>query len=502
MVCRTCSKSTKAKSSRPASPAVVLDFNEVVAADIIWLDTVDATRHPALNIVDVASTYQVVLPLSNTTSEEVGRAMVEGWMSWAGAPKHLIVDLDSAFKDNFLQVMNERAVIVRCAAGQAHWQNGVAERHGGAWKEIWNKLAEDHTILSFEMPEAMAATSDAKNQLRNRSGFSPRQCVFGCNIRMPGDLFDGSEELAKMGRRNQIRMAAKAAFFQCQTKSAPERAMHHKTRVEEKPYEPGELVYAYREFKGKQRWLGPCSVIGREGQNYWLARGGRCLLCAPEHLWPAQHEEVSEGLRLKLAMRELKELMKNEVEWHAVGDGDPGGQHVEMEVEDAINPVEARARAIQSAARKAHVLDDVPVSIKRSRVHHLFMTGKAISVRGQEKQLENELPWNAIPFEERELYIAAEEKQWNEHVQFEAVRTLSVEESQKVIETVDPKRILNSRFLYKDKNHAKRKLDKQVPPKPKARLCVAGQWDPDLGHVEMSTDAPTVSRHAIILALQ
>ena len=101
------------------------------------------------------------------------------------------------------------------------------------------------------MPEAMAATSDAKNQLRNRSGFSPRQWVFGCNARMPGDLFDGNEELAsldsvtvdeKMGRRNQIRMAAKAAFFQCQTKSALERAMHHKTRVEEKPYDPGELV--------------------------------------------------------------------------------------------------------------------------------------------------------------------------------------------------------------------------------------------------------------------
>ena len=113
MVCRTCNKSAKAKSSRPASPAVVLDFNEVVAADIIWLDTMDSTRNPALNIVDVASTYQVVLPLSNTTSEEVGRAMVEGWMSWAGARKHLIVDLDSAFKDSFLQVMNERAVILQ-----------------------------------------------------------------------------------------------------------------------------------------------------------------------------------------------------------------------------------------------------------------------------------------------------------------------------------------------------------------------------------------------------
>lgn len=63
-----------------------------------------------------------------------------------------------------------------------------------------------------------------------------------------------------------------------------------------------------------------------------------------------------------------------------------------------------------------------------------------------------------------------------------------------------PDRILNSRFrfLYKDKNHAKRKLNKEVPLKARARLCVAGQHDPDLGRVEMATDAPT----SIILALQ
>lgn len=183
---------------------------------------------------------------------------------------------------------------------------------------------------------------------------------------------------------------------------------------------------------------------------------------------------------MKLAMKELKELMKHEdesvyeeLEWHEVDDGAPAGQHVEMEVEDVINPVEERARAIQSAARKAHVLDDVPVSIKKSWIHQPFMARKAISVRGQEKAFEKELPW----------------KQWNEHVHFEAVRALSIEGSQKVIETVDLKWILNSQFLYKDKNHAKRKLDKKVPPKPKARLCVAGQWDPDLGHVEVSTDA-------------
>ena len=493
MTCRTCEKSSKAKTSRPAQPAVVLDFNEVVAVDVIWLDTVESAGLPALNIVDVASTYQVVASLNNTTAEELGRALIEHWINWAGAPKHLLCDLDSAFKGHFLQLMNERSVIVRCAAGQAHWQNGIAERHGGAWKEVWNKLVEDNAVLDNEVVEAIAATSDAKNQLRNKSGYSPRQWVFGTNMRMAGDLFDRPEEMSaldhitadeKLGRRHQIKMAARAAFFQCQTKEALARAIAHKTRVEERSFNPGELVYAYREYMGKKRWLSPCSVIGREGHNYWLARGGRCLLCAPEHLRSAQHEEINEGLRLKMAMKELQKLM------------------------GPMDPVEQRARAIQAAARKAHVLDDVPISIKRSRVrqqsqvHQPFFMKRVLSAKAQEKQLDKELPWHAIPEEERQLYIDAEEKQWKEHVQYEAVQPLSLAESDEVRKTVKPERILNSRFLYRDKNRAKRRMDKKIGPKAKARLCVAGQYDPDLGRIDMSTDAPTVFRHSIILALQ
>ena len=67
---------------------------------------------------------------------------------------------------------------------------------------------------------------------------------------------------------------------------------------------------------------------------------------------------------------------------------------------------------------------------------------------------------------------------------------------------MDPSRILRSRFAYKDKNHAKRKKDPTLPCRPKARLCVAGQHDPDLGRQDMSVDAPTTGRHSILLALQ
>lgn len=241
MVCKTCEKSQRPQSSRVATPCVALDFNEAIAADVIWLDTMESRNCPALNIVDIASTYQVVVPVQSTKSKELARAMLDGWISWAGAPKHLLVDLDSGFRDQFLQLMDNRSIMVRCAAGQAHWQNGVCERHGSTWKSIWSKLVEELQVVDAELHEAIACTNDAKNQLRNKSGYSPRQWVFGTQMKMAGDLFDshlGPEEFSnitaneKMSRSHAIRLGARAAFFQCQTKEALQRAMHHRARVE------------------------------------------------------------------------------------------------------------------------------------------------------------------------------------------------------------------------------------------------------------------------------
>ena len=540
LVCRTCQRCSRAKSHKVSQPVMALDFNEAVAADVLWLDAADQANLPALNVVDLASTYQVVVPLNDTTSSEIARAFSVGWMQWAGTPKYVLTDLDSGFKDQFLELMDQRCVVVRCAAGQAHWQNGVAERHGATWKEIWGKLVEENLILKDELSEAVAAVSDAKNSLRNKSGFSPRQWVFGSNGRQVGDLFDGDHELpgiplespdAKFSRNQVIRLGARAAFFRCQTKQALQRAVNHQARVQPRALDIGDLAYIYREGKQARskkpaaRWVGPAVVIGKEGSNYWLARGGRCMLAAPEHLRVAHHEEVSELLRIKMAMKEVQDLMTSldgelheEVDDSLARDGQPVRQigAVEMEAEGSEGPnlpgmwaeAASREQQIRTATRRAGLLDDVPVSLKKPRTdegplpHMQFMVKRCISEKGREKQLEKELPWGMIPPDERPLYHDAEKKQWDEHVAFGAVRALTIEESDVVRQTVSPDRILTARFAYKDKNYSKRKCDPSVPAKPKARLCVGGHNDPDLGRMDMSVDAPTTSRHSILLAIQ
>eukprot|EP00435_Cladocopium_sp_Y103_P057058 s39_g19.t1 len=354
----------------------------------------------------------------------------------------------------------------------------------------------------------------------------------------PFDSHLGPEEFEnitadeKVSRAHAIRVGARAAFFSCQTKDALQRAAQHRARVERRDFAAGDLVYIHRELrqrKGKKSgstWLGPGTIIGKEGHNFWVARGGRCLLAAPEHLRPAHHEEISEMMRLKTSIAELKQVMDKadddlidqDYEEEDQGGETPPPEDMEWEQEPAvladrpdmeveepgsiIGRALRRERQLEAHARRRQALDDVPVTLKKPQAHQAMLTKHAISEKGKEKQLEKELPWQLIPPDEKELYREAELKQWNEHVQFEAVRALSPEESAEVLKRVKPDRILNSRFLYRDKNYAKRKTDPSVPAKPKARLCIAGQNDPDLGKIDMVTDAPTTSRHSIILALQ
>ncbi|CAE7767076.1 RE1 [Symbiodinium sp. CCMP2592] len=489
-----------------AGPAMI----QVVAVDVIWLEAADSEGAdiPALNMVDVASTYQVVYPMAGTKSEDAAQAFMQGWVQWAGAPRFVIADLDSAFKDQFLTRLDQLAVHIRCAAGQAHWQNSVAERQGESWKAIWKKHTEDNLILKDEAAEAIAAINSAKNGLRNRSGYSPRQWVFGANQRLPGDPFDAPDDLttadSKFARSQLIRLGARTAFCQVQASDTLRRAAAHRPRVEALPFEPGSLVYVFRNVrpgKGKKpapTWIGPATVLGREGSNYWTSRGGRCMLVAAEHLRAAEHEEVSEYMRLRLAM-ELAEFIKN---------AGPEDAHMDVEIEmeapaepdPRIEEVEQREEIIASAGRRRGILDDVPASLKRLKT--TYMAARRRSEKGKAKQLEKELPWHLIPDDEKPLYMEAEKTQWEEHIAFEAVRPLSLTESKHVMDHEDPARILNARFAYKDTRHAQRRLDPTLAPKPKARLCVSGQNDPDLGVADMSTDAPTANRHSVLMALQ
>ena len=135
-------------------------------------------------------------------------------------------------------------------------------------------------------------------------------------------------------------------------------------------------------------------------------------------------------------------------------------------------------------------------------VHEAYMVNKKCTERTRAKQDGKGIAWVRIADHEKPAYQAAEDKQWAARLQHDAVRVMGIEESMQLEDTIDPARILPSRFAYRDKNSGLRTAGSEfagLPLKAKARLCVGGHLDPDLPSRALRTDAPTVGRLALNL---
>ena len=531
--CSTCARMKGPKSARPAAEPKLLEFGDVVGVDMMYAYDVDGKKIKLFSMVDHASSYQVVVQVTRQTGSILEKTFLKNWVQVFGAPKVITLDLERGIQDAFGRLADWYHIELRTSAGQAHWQSGFTERHGKWWKEIFARVVQEQTVRGDETEEAIGATSTAKNNLRRRCGWAPCQIVFGKNPRDEADLQfeveEGGGQLLRTAddaqrRREAIRNAARIAFYQVRTEDKVRRGMSQKTRVKPRDLENGSMVLFWRKPANKKNglWKGPGTIIGRQEDNYWVSHGGRCYLCAPEHLRRALPEEVGGLFALRATKDDLLRLVENNYDDPEVfpGDGAPEEDQaylddiladlsmpensqdetgaVDMELDNGDLP-EQRT----SGMRRGAPGDDPPRAVRRrfstKRAEEAYMLKRASTRRGREKQLEKEIPWSLIPESKRQLFIDAEHKQWEEHLRLGALRPLSLKES---LDKKDCGRILSSRFAYRDKNLAKRRADATVEWKAKSRLVVSGHTDPDIASGALRTDSPTVSRTAVMCLLQ
>mmetsp|Transcript_55091 Transcript_55091/g.123685 ORF Transcript_55091/g.123685 Transcript_55091/m.123685 type:complete len:701 (+) Transcript_55091:3-2105(+) len=127
---------------------------------------------------------------------------------------------------------------------------------------------------------------------------------------------------------------------------------------------------------------------------------------------------------------------------------------------------------------------------------------KPLTKKMEKKMLDKEMIWEEIPECDRPLFTAAHNKEWSQWQETGCVRVLTMEESMQVRATVPRERILPSDMKYRDKNASFRTPQNQLPVRAKARLCVAGQHEPDARRGLSKTDAPTVQRASLMIFLQ
>ena len=168
-------------------------------------------------------------------------------------------------------------------------------------------------------------------------------------------------------------------------------------------------------------------------------------------------------------------------------------------------PVEIMLTVFQARTKREIHLDDVPFSVKRRKggeEDQRVMTvqhGATMGKNKLKKMMEKEIPYEKIPEKDRPLYVEAEEKEWSSWMQYESCEILSEEESARVLREC-PKRVLPSRYVYRNKNAGL--VDEQGQPLPvraKARLCLQGHLCPDSRSGQIQVDSPTVERVSTML---
>ena len=309
--CDFCTSRQAPTVANPGQTHRVLEFNQRVGLDVKYLPGWKPNQKiSALNIVDYASSYQLIIPFFETETASVLRKLyLDKWVNWAGPPKEVILD---PARTNLGKAMVEPAELegtqVLITAAGAHWQLGKTEVHGGWFARVLSKVLEQRNPDSKEDWLECVIHSHVKNQMIQNYGYTPSQFIFGKNPELPGDVLNEPANVVSctaslqdqvLARKYAIRSAARQAVLQLQDDQSLRRALAARPR-RDKPFVSGDIVAYWRDQKWSKgllsqggRWYGSGIVIGLVGRNVIVAHRNHILRCAPEQVRLATGEERS-----------------------------------------------------------------------------------------------------------------------------------------------------------------------------------------------------------------
>ena len=128
----------------------------------------------------------------------------------------------------------------------------------------------------------------ARKTLQMWNGLSSHQLIFGKNPSLPGIMTDrlpalkGSTSSETFAQHLNALHDARRAYIQTETDERIRRPLHGKVRAAEETYVNGDAVYYKRE--GKERWLGPATVVFQDGRVVFLRHGGILVRMSPNRL--------------------------------------------------------------------------------------------------------------------------------------------------------------------------------------------------------------------------
>ena len=560
--CPLCAQRQAPRALNPTTaPYRPNTFNSMIGCDVKAIYDADGTKFEALNIVDLATGFQILAVLDGPSSTECAEKLWLWWVLWAGPPKTIVCDLGTSFRTAFQMMVERYGASSRTAPIESPWQIGMVERHGGVIGEIIAMIVHSSNVVGKkEMILTSIAATAAKNRRPGLHGHSPRSAVFGMDDRLDGSVIDSlldGEQLpmhsqaatdARYQRALQIRQDAMKAIVDLDHSQRYHRAIAMRPSLEgPHVFLPGAQVFYWQaqgaagRFRGRRRrqfdrWRGPGTVIGREmrdGQEregYWVSHAGHLRLIAPQHLRPAAREEqISEHDAIRRLNKIVDELSTRDqlVYENLIGQDDPD----EIEVPAGDDHDDSAPRGHRSHASSSMLDpdrepepsltqeeidifgddgrdDDIPMAGPPTSFGEWIAEEPVILPNVEEVNLlvlkpsfksrkGRELNPKFFDAEEHEAFLEADAKQWQQHLDLGAVEVIPPEKTA----SIPKEKILPIASRFVRTNKSKDVKDKKLIAA--SRLVIPGhlQDTPSQEDGGDRTDAPTVPQLGLHLGL-
>jgi hypothetical protein len=255
-------------------------FNHVVLLDLIYFD-----RYMVMIAVDEALRYTILALVNYKSYESLEQSVRREWIKLFGPMRVIKCDRESAFAGEQFGVWCERygiqRILINVSIGQ-HTELGALDRRVQLVRTILPRLAEDLAAdhLVCEPEDSIAETQFALNSQMQYEGFSPHECLLGCN---PHPLVDDESEFVSQHSDSShgfyehqiIRSRAIAVFHQAMLHQGMTKAVKGRTRTNQQAlFKPGDWVDIFRKPTNKNLmgWRGPAVVIALLGEGHVTCR--------------------------------------------------------------------------------------------------------------------------------------------------------------------------------------------------------------------------------------
>lgn len=276
-----------------------MDFNHKVYIDgITWTNSQGKTYH-FYHMLDAGTNFHVAFGAPSRLATDVIYLINQHWVCWAGAPQYLSVDSASELNgDEFTKFTQRLGIRETTTSPEAHWQHGKIERHGQFVQDMLDRIDAAIPITTYaDLQLALNQSTQAKNTLSVRHGFSPEIIVFGKQSRVPGSILSDEgipshlsavQEEGNFDFKQSLRLReeARKAYHAADNNDNLRRALLRRSCPDRGSYERDQWIMIRRtQQPGQGSWIGLQKVILQDGNHtVWSTQGGKLYRSAPEHV--------------------------------------------------------------------------------------------------------------------------------------------------------------------------------------------------------------------------